>query len=116
MFGKIKNFFSEMKAQNIAKEKQRRLEEISYVKYYISQESITCRCKGTAIPVFDASNKYHCLKCNSRFAHARHHLYKTLSDRSFLRAKYANSDSTYFMESKARELYEEAVKQMRNEK
>lgn len=114
MFGKIKSFFDEIKAQSIAKEKQRKLDEISNVKYYISQESITCRCKGTAIPVFDASNKYHCLKCNSRFAHARHHLYKTLSDRAFLRLSYSSNES-YFNESKARKLYEEAVKQMRDE-
>lgn len=41
---------------------------------YIIQDSITCKCKGLAIPVYNTTNKYLCLRCGSRFANARHHV------------------------------------------
>lgn len=102
MLKKIRAYFKEINDQV-------RSREISYVKHYIIQESITCKCGGTAIPVFDASNKYFCLKCKSRFANARHHLYDTLSSRAFLNS---NGEFQYV---KAASLYNDAVDQLKLE-
>ena len=44
------------------------------VRNYLLQDSITCKCGGLAVPVYNTSNKYLCLKCCSRFANARHHI------------------------------------------
>jgi len=82
--------------------------EISAVMYYVEQDSITCKCGGLAVPVFDASNKYHCVKCDSRFSNSRHHIYETLSSLTIF-----NFGNTGFNESKARARYQAAVNQLK---
>lgn len=52
---------------------------LSVMKHCLEKESISCRCLGMAIPVWDTSNKYHCLKCGSRFANSRHNIVYEIS-------------------------------------
>lgn len=52
------------------------------VRNYLIQDSITCRCGGMAVPVFNTTNKYLCISCNARFANARHRLYQNIGKHS----------------------------------
>lgn len=90
------------------RQKEKLTKEISAVMYYVEQDSITCKCGGLAVPVFDASNKYHCVKCGSRFSNSRHHIYETLHSLSIF-----NVGNTGFNVSKARDRYEAAVSQLK---
>ncbi|QBQ16628.1 hypothetical protein [Acinetobacter haemolyticus] len=87
-----------------------RQDQLSTIKYFILQHSISCRCGGTAVPVFDSNNKYYCIKCNNRFANARHQLYESLQDISFLRDYHRN-----FKSSVAREKYNEVIQILEKE-
>lgn len=106
---RIKNFFKEV-SDDMHKHKQKVIaEEVAMVKYFVEQESITCRCKGLAVPVFDASNKYHCIKCNARFSNSKHHLYSTLAKK-----KIFTYDGNVFLKEKARNRYDLAVQQLKD--
>lgn len=67
---------SEKDKQAIIKNKQ------MIVRQYLMQDSITCKCKGLAVPVYNTTNKYICVKCNSRFANAHHHITKNIDQYS----------------------------------
>ena len=67
---------SEKDKQEIVKTKQ------TVVRQYLMQDSLTCRCKGLAVPVYNTTNKYVCVKCNFRFANARHNITKNIDQHS----------------------------------
>ncbi len=52
------------------------------VRNYLIQDSLTCRCGGMAVPVFNTTNKYLCVSCGARFANARHRLYQNMEKHS----------------------------------
>ncbi|QDJ93881.1 hypothetical protein [Acinetobacter haemolyticus] len=65
--------------------------EIREVKAKLLKYSISCRCGGIAVPVAGTPNRYICVKCESRFANAKHNI---------------NSESW---------AYEEAVEEIKNQ-
>lgn len=106
----LKNWNQKLEEAEKRRKAEKLRNEISTVKYYVEQESITCRCGGLAVPVFDANNKYHCVKCNSRFSNARHALESKLS-----RLDMFSIDAYTFDRAKVRERYAEAVKELKDE-
>ena len=73
----------------IATRQNLELELKNNMRSLINAESISCRCKGVAIPVFDSNNKYTCLKCGNKFANSHHKLKARVAyDLSRLRPSY----------------------------
>lgn len=57
---------------NYEVEQYRRIAE--HARNRIVAFSLTCHCKGLAVPIYGTSNNYLCSKCGRRFANARHSL------------------------------------------
>lgn len=57
---------------NYESEEARRIAE--HARNRIVAFSLTCRCKGLAVPIYGTTHNYLCSKCGSRFANARHSL------------------------------------------
>lgn len=74
-------FYGDSDEERAAKEKKLYDEVSNEAVEIISKYSITCRCKGWALPILDTNNRYCCLKCNSKFANAYHNINKHLETR-----------------------------------
>lgn len=65
---------------SITEEEKKRKQAI--VRSYLIQDSLTCRCRGMAVPVLNTTNKYVCMSCGARFADTHHRLNQNIQRHS----------------------------------